>query len=354
MHQRCSKNDMFFYRLGSMDEQLDKNKHRGDSYSTKRRRIRESANASWNLVVSECIQGTEDRHDVNSCEYGSQASYATATCSYQQPEERHEKWDIASDSDDDSTGTTTYHDSELNFEDSSCESEADAGCHFQDDSTPIATKIAEWKVKHNISQSALQDLLSILRPSHPELPRDARTLMQTPRSYHIKELSGDGKYVHFGIVSGIESLNLSNIVSHHLKLQFNIDGLPLYKSSSVEFWPILCSVRDTGTEPFIVGVYSGKKKPVNLQDFLGEFVSDLGQCVHDGVMIANGRKFTVSIDCFICDAPARAYVKNVKYHSGYYGCDKCMQQGDYLEGRMTFPNVAAPLRTDVSIDNRPI
>ena len=40
-------------------------------------------------------------------------------------------------------------------------------------------------------------------------------------------------------------------------------------------------------------------------------------------------------DCFICDAPARAFVKNVKTYSGYFGCDKCCQEGVGLEALAT-------------------
>ena len=59
--------------------------------------------------------------------------------------------------------------------------------------------------------------------------------------------------------------------------------------------------------------------------------------------------YAFDISCFICDAPARAYVKQIKGHSGYYGCDKCTQSGDYA-GKVIFPKTDAPLRTDTSFD----
>lgn len=49
------------------------------------------------------------------------------------------------------------------------------------------------------------------------------------------------------------------------------------------------------------------------------------------------------ISSVICDTPARAFVKNVKSHSGYSGCDKCTQYGEW-NGKMTFPENRAPLR----------
>lgn len=58
----------------------------------------------------------------------------------------------------------------------------------------------------------------------------------------------------------------------------------------------------------------------------------------------------LEISCVICDTPARAFVKQVKGHSGYYGCDKCVQKGHYLNNRMTFPETESLLRTDVQFD----
>lgn len=47
-----------------------------------------------------------------------------------------------------------------------------------------------------------------------------------------------------------------------------------------------------------------------------------------------GRHITGQISCIICDAPAKAFVKSIKQFSGYYGCDKCIQKGQWL-GHMT-------------------
>lgn len=49
----------------------------------------------------------------------------------------------------------------------------------------------------------------------------------------------------------------------------------------------------------------------------------------------------------ICDAPAKAFVKNTKQYSGYHGCDKCTQEGEW-KGKRTFPERHASLRTDNS------
>ena len=42
-------------------------------------------------------------------------------------------------------------------------------------------------------------------------------------------------------------------------------------------------------------------------------------------------------------------MKNVKSHLGYAGCDKCIQHGEW-NGKMTFPETSAPLRTNLTFD----
>lgn len=39
----------------------------------------------------------------------------------------------------------------------------------------------------------------------------------------------------------------------------------------------------------------------------------------------------------VCDAPARAFLKNVKGHTGYHGCEQCTQDGVYQENRNYIP-----------------
>lgn len=55
--------------------------------------------------------------------------------------------------------------------------------------------------------------------------------------------------------------------------------------------------------------------------------------------------FSFHISAVICDTPARCFIKRVKGHSGYSGCDKCSQHGKWI-GKMTFPETNASLRTD--------
>jgi hypothetical protein len=42
----------------------------------------------------------------------------------------------------------------------------------------------------------------------------------------------------------------------------------------------------------------------------------------------------------------------IKGHTGYMGCGKCVQEGEYLKGRMCIPEVNLPLRTDESFASK--
>ena len=93
----------------------------------------------------------------------------------------------------------------------------------------------------------------------------------------------------------------------------NFDGLPLFKSSSTQFWPILARVCDpVETDPFMIGLYCGQKKPANLDEYLGDFVEEM-QNLEQGPVDVNfkdgSRAVQVRLSSFICDTPARAFVK---------------------------------------------
>ena len=117
----------------------------------------------------------------------------------------------------------------------------------------------------------------------------------------------------------------------------------------MQFWPILDVVKGIeSAEPFVIGLYYGNSKPTNLKEYLHDFVTEFKMLQDNGIE-CNGKKYSIRISAFICDAPARSFVKGVKSYSGYYGCDKYTQPGKY-EGRMTFPKTNVPLHTDVMFD----
>ena len=238
------------------------------------------------------------------------------------------------------------------FDESELSSDTDTSENEEDD---LDNQLKSWVSKFNISHSALNALLSILHTYHPFLPKDARTLLKTPKHYDILNVAG-GIYHHFGIEkwvkSFIDSLPLEKDDIGEVSLQINIDGLPLFRSSNKQFWPILGRLaKPCDSKPFVIGLYSGDQKPTNVHEYTEELVTELENLLQNGVLISVDEeirtRFTVS--SIICDAPAKAFVKQIKGHSGYHGCNNCTQTGEW-HGKMTFPRTDAPLRTDVQFD----
>lgn len=50
--------------------------------------------------------------------------------------------------------------------------------------------------------------------------------------------------------------------------------------------------------------------------------------------------------CFICDKPARAFVKATKGHSGYFNCERCTLKGLRYKNRIVFPGDDCSPRTN--------
>jgi len=216
----------------------------------------------------------------------------------------------------------------------------------------LQTKLQTWAASFCIPLVALTALLAILRPEFPDLPKDARTLLDTQTNVPVVNIC-NGEYYHFGLVNGLQNIlgRISNISEYvqTLALQFNIDGIPLFKSSGRQFWPILATVDcDKTQSPFVIGLFCGNSKPSSVWEYLREFIAELKVVLREGI-VKNGTRFKVVVSSFICDAPARAFLKNVKSHNGYFGCDKCSQTGVW-SNKMTYPETDAPLRTDMDYE----
>lgn len=221
----------------------------------------------------------------------------------------------------------------------------------------LVSKLRYWStIQHKIPQSAFSDLLRILSPYHPELPLDSRTILNTPKKQNIQELES-GQYIYLGILNGLTrkltSTTRQTFPNNTINLSFNIDGIPIYNSSNIQFWPILCLVTNSVVkfQPFVVAVFCGKSKPIPLDTYLNNFVSELNELLDKGFLYLN-TKFNLKINNFICDAPARAYIKCTKSHGGYAACDKCTVFGIYTNGKVIYRDILASKRTDESFLNQ--
>ncbi|XP_011859165.1 PREDICTED: uncharacterized protein LOC105556682 [Vollenhovia emeryi] len=114
-----------------------------------------------------------------------------------------------------------------------------------------------------------------------------------------------------------------------------------------QLWPILGLIKNyPNNNPFVIAMYCGDSKPAPLDIFLEDFVNELFELLHEGFLFEN-KLYTVKVHSFICDAPARAYIKRTKSYNGYSSCDKCTETGEYVQNRVIYKNVSAPRRTDL-------
>ncbi len=173
-------------------------------------------------------------------------------------------------------------------------------------------QLAKWATESKLTRSCVNNLLEILRQTHPDLPKDARTLLQTPRSVDTMDKCG-GKYSYFGLESCMSSMLSRNkeFAQNHddIELMVNIDGVPLHKSTNEQFWPILISFGNFA--PGIVALYCGHSKPAPVEDFVSDFLEEYSY-LNANALEYEGKAIHVSLKCFICDAPARAFLKCVK------------------------------------------
>lgn len=171
-----------------------------------------------------------------------------------------------------------------------------------------------------------------------------------------------GKYCHIGFSKALNQIIKGRLALVHtfntINLFINIDGAPITgKSSEKGIWTILCKDSNFGGV-YVVGMYFGVQKPENSDNFLNRFVKEASELLKDGYKY-NDKSFSVEIHGLVCDAPAKAFILNTKYPSGYSSCTKCDIEGEYyasvcfplsnIKELMEYCNVR--LRTDEKFKN---
>lgn len=200
-------------------------------------------------------------------------------------------------------------------------------------------EICKAFARFRFTEAAQREMLRIMRHIKPEtqqdLPIQGRTLRPGRLPYTLVEIN-PGELLYFGIIN-ILSCSVTKFfdpTNPVIKLTLNIDGVPLFKSSSYNFWPILGSVENH--EVFIIAVYGGPKKPICSNEYLRLLIEEISVIQRRGAVI-NGKPYTLVLDKVLMDAPAAAYVLGVKNHSGYFCCRKCKTKGKsvVLRGRIS-------------------
>lgn len=240
-------------------------------------------------------------------------------------------------------------------EDYDGESEEDEGCELDD----VLKALGNWHLEYGSSRKATNALLQVLRTAGIKCPKDIRTIMRKLSkkiTFDAKTFSckDGGKFVYFGIenVLKLKHTNFFDKNCECIRLHMNVDGLPLYKSSPVEVWPILCHA-GSPYEVFLVGFWCGNGKPQDIKEYLNEFVEEILKLYNTGIVI-NDKVYEFRLGRVIADAPAKAFLLRWIGHCGYDSCTKCTTHGERKENRMSFPDLDATLRKDDDFKNCPL
>lgn len=220
-----------------------------------------------------------------------------------------------------------------------------------DEGVYLRVALTEW-ASRGVSKRKINSLLSLLRRVHPELLKTYITLLNTPKTTAVSEID-NGHVWYKGIKRNFYFLLTKKYLDTRgrIRLNINIDGLPLDNCGKLHFWPILGTWADKTCEPFIICVYFGMQlKPSTLEQFLENFVEEMEELSTNGFEF-NGHVYDVSIHNFICDVPARSFVKYTIGHSGLFSCEKCEVEGEWYHNRMVYLNNGQK-RTDQSFIDR--
>lgn len=240
--------------------------------------------------------------------------------------------------------------------DTDSDEESNPFSFFNDDGDSVIKLIAHWAVTHSITNTALSALLKSLK-SHTcfkNIPIDARTVLKiNPNiSMEIQSIL-PGNYYHFGIAKSIKYLsNFVHFNDESIKILIGIDGLPLTKSSSSTFWPILGRVQLLNSHyVFLIGLYWGYDKPQDSNLYLQSLVNELKDLSLNGLLTNVGKR-NIIVSGFCCDAPAKSFILKCKGHTGFFSCTKCTTEGVYFQNRVCFPEIKFTKRTHIDILNR--
>ena len=201
--------------------------------------------------------------------------------------------------------------------------------------TNLQSSLKEWAVNHGCARQCINDFLIILNEPRHSLPQDSKTVLKTDQKGSSTTLF-NGEYTYFGVRNTIEKIVTTNYyIDRKNNLMVNIDGLPLFKSSSLQLWPIL--IRFSSFKPVPVALYCGYKKP-DMGEYLVALVDEMEKLLSEH-LIVNGSNYELSIYTFTCDASARSLLKGIVQHTGYYACERCKMKGTSIKGRIVYDRI---------------
>lgn len=135
-----------------------------------------------------------------------------------------------------------------------------------------------------------------------------------------------------------------------IELCVNVDGVPIFKSSKVQIWPIL-GLFDA-SNIFMIALFCGlMSKSSSPSEYLKDLIAEISLLKAKGITYESCT-YEFSTKSFICDAPARAFLKETISHRGFYSCEQCEIKGSYIDNRVIFnDNKDFSLRNTTDFNN---
>jgi len=176
-----------------------------------------------------------------------------------------------------------------------------------------------------------------------------------PSSCNIRDIIDGTEYKKMKENGGFLTKN------DNLTLLFNTDGMPLYKSSKVNIWPVFLAVNELPPEErfakknmIMWGLWQGKGKP-RFSTFFEAFTDDLIRLKYKGFTIMNKCHPRLMLSLGSNDLQAKAYLLSMSHHNGINGCITCEEEGfTTRQGKghtrsYPFKDPPAPMRTSESV-----
>lgn len=255
---------------------------------------------------------------------------------------REQASDCDSSGDEDPSGNEDDFGDEDDFGNEDPSGDEDA---FDDeDGDEFDEELAEWLIKADamgVSREHQNCLLRLLRKHScfAYLPKDSRTITQRPKHVPVTNDS-----VYFGIESSLRTVHAASIENDLLELKVGIDGIPVHNDGrKCQLWPIVISTEEIS--PTAVSLWYGETKPPSVHEYLKDFLADLHNVQEHGVTI-DGRHFEVVLKCIVADAPARAFLKQVKGHNARESCERCTVHGNEVNHTMCYTHQGDKKRDD--------
>jgi hypothetical protein len=123
---------------------------------------------------------------------------------------------------------------------------------FHDDKEELLLSLRNWATSFNISLSAIHALLCILGPHFPFLPKSASTLLKSTNNVVTKVVQ-NGSFYYFGLRNVLQKI-VQPSFPDKLSLALNVDGLPLYRSTTKSFWTLLGILPEIRI-PFTIAIF---------------------------------------------------------------------------------------------------